>query len=424
MTWQSYLQLTLYVVVLVGLSIPLGRYMAAVFEGRARFLAWLEKPLYWLAGTRETDEMDWKRYALAALLFNLFGLLTVWGLQLFQTSLPGNPDGMGEVTWHLALNTAISFATNTNWQSYGGETTLSYLVQMLGLTVQNFVSAATGIAVVIALFRGFSRRETKNIGNFWVDLTRSTLYVLLPLSFVMALLLVSQGVVQTFEPHQNAQLIEAQTVETPQKDDAGNPVLDKDGNPVVDKSVVNEQAIAVGPAASQVAIKQLGTNGGGFFNVNSAHPLENPTAFSNFLEVLAILIISSALCLTFGQMIGDKRQGWALLAAMLIMLVALLIPCVAAEQSGNPAFEGVDQSASATQSGGNMEGKEVRYGIANSALWAVTTTAASNGSVNSMHDSYTPLGGMIPMWLMQLGEIVFGGVGSGLYVMIVFAIVA
>jgi K+-transporting ATPase ATPase A chain len=424
MTWQSYTQLALYMVVLVGLSIPLGAYMARVFEGKVRFLAWLERPLYWLSGTREDDEMDWKRYALAVVMFHVLGLLVVWGLQLFQSALPGNPENLPDVSWHLALNTAISFATNTNWQGYGGETTLSYLVQMLGLTVQNFVSAAAGIAVVIALIRGFSRRETKNIGNFWVDLTRCTLYVLLPLSFAMALLLVSQGVVQTLLPYQKAELVEAQTIETPVMNDAGEPVLDREGNPVVEKSEVKEQVIAVGPAASQVSIKQLGTNGGGFFNVNSAHPLENPTAFSNFLEVLAILIVSSALCLTFGHMVRDKRQGWALLAAMVFLLVALLIPCAAAEQSGNPAFAGVDQSASATQSGGNMEGKEARNGIANSTLWAVTTTAASNGSVNSMHDSYTPLGGMIPMWLMQLGEIVFGGVGSGLYGMMVFAIVA
>jgi K+-transporting ATPase ATPase A chain len=300
----------------------------------------------------------------------------------------------------------VSFATNTNWQGYGGEVTMSYLSQMLGLAVQNFVSAAMGIAVLSAFIRGVARHTAKTIGNFWVDLTRTTLYILLPLSLVLALLLISQGVVQTFSPYRTVTLLQ--------------PTVDADGNPVV------EQVLAVGPAASQIAIKQLGTNGGGFFNVNSSHPFENATPLSNFFEMLAILVISGALCYTFGVMVGDTRQGWAILAAMTIVFVALLGVAVWAEQGGNPAFTamGVDQAQTDVNPGGNMEGKEVRNGIANSALWATATTAASNGSVNSMHDSYTPLGGLVPMWMMQLGEIIYGGVGSGLYGMLAFVIVA
>jgi K+-transporting ATPase ATPase A chain len=303
---------------------------------------------------------------------------------------------------------------------------MSYLTQMLGLTVQNFVSAATGMAVLVALIRGFVRQSAGTIGNFWVDLTRSTLYILLPLSLILALLLVSQGVVQTFSAYQTVPLVESVEYDTQKLDAAGQPIKDDKGTPVTEKTTRKEQVIAVGPAASQVAIKQLGTNGGGFFNVNSAHPLENPTPLSNFLEVLAILLIPAALCYTFGRMVGDTRQGWALLFVMTIVFVALLAVCVTSEQAGNPALvqAHVDQEISAVQSGGNMEGKETRFGIVNSALWATATTAASNGSVNSMHDSYTPLGGLVPMWLMQLGEVIFGGVGSGLYGMIVFAIVA
>jgi K+-transporting ATPase ATPase A chain len=303
---------------------------------------------------------------------------------------------------------------------------MSYLTQMLGLTVQNFVSAATGMATLVALIRGFTRRKADIIGNFWVDMTRSTLYILMPLSLVLALVLVGQGVVQTFSPYQTVPLLERVSYEQPKLGADGVALQDASGKPVLEAVEVKEQMIAVGPAASQVAIKQLGTNGGGFFNVNSAHPLENPTPLSNFLEMLSILLIPAALCYTFGMMVGDTRQGWAILAAMTLMLVALIFVTVPAEQSGNPAFSalGVDQIASAEQSGGNMEGKETRFGITNSALWAVVTTAASNGSVNAMHDSFTPIGGLVPMWLMQLGEVVFGGVGSGLYGMIMFAIVA
>ena len=370
--------------------------------------------------------MRWTQYALAMLAFNLLGALAVYGLQRLQVYLPFNPQSFAAVSPDSSFNTATSFATNTNWQGYGGETTMSYLTQMAALTVQNFVSAATGIAVLVALIRGFARQKTDTVGNFWVDLTRTTLYILLPLSLILALVLVSQGVVQTFSAYPSVPLVEAVEYDTPKLDAAGQPVKDAQGNPVTEKVVQKDQILAVGPAASQIAIKQLGTNGGGFFNVNSAHPFENSTPLSNFLEVLAILVISGALCYTFGKMVGDTRQGWAILAAMTLVFVVLLAVCVGAEQAGNPALTklGVDQTPSAQQSGANMEGKETRFGIVNSALWATATTAASNGSVNSMHDSFTPLGGLVPMWLMQLGEVIFGGVGSGLYGMLVFAIVA
>ena len=379
-----------------------------------------------MCGIDPGQEMHWTRYALATLWFSLFGVLAVYALQRFQAVLPLNPASMGAVSPDSSFNTAVSFVTNTNWQGYGGESTMSYLTQMLALTVQNFVSAATGMAVLVALIRGFARQSSQTVGNFWVDLTRSTLYILLPLSFVLALVLVSQGMPQTLSAYQTVPLVESVEFDNPKLDKAGQPFKDEKGNPVTEKAIQKEQVIAVGPVASQVAIKQLGTNGGGFFNVNSAHPLENPTPLSNFLEVLAILLIGAALCHTFGRMVGDKRQGWALLAAMTIVFVVLLAVCAGAEQAGNPALSklGVDQTASAVQPGGNMEGKETRFGVVNSALWATATTAASNGSVNSMHDSFTPLGGLVPMWLMQLGEVIFGGVGSGLYGMLVFAIVA
>ncbi|MBK9747933.1 MAG: potassium-transporting ATPase subunit KdpA [Chloroflexi bacterium] len=410
MTSIGILQLILYVVVLLLCVKPLGSYMANVYEGKSalnRIFAPVERGLYRLFGTRADVEMNWKTYALAFLAFNLIGLLIVYVVQRAQGSLPLNPAGLASVSPDSSFNTAISFASNTNWQGYGGETTMSYLTQMVGLTVQNFVSAASGMAVLVALFRGLSRRTTSVIGNFWVDLTRSTLYILLPLSIILALLLVSQGVVQTFDNYQTAQVVDSTAL------------TDADGN------AVTEQVIAVGPAAAQVAIKQLGTNGGGFFNVNSAHPLENATPLSNFLECLAILLIPAALCYTFGKMIGDTRQGWAILAVMTIIFVVLLGVATFAEQGGNPNFpDGVDQTASAVNLGGNMEGKEARFGIPTSVLWAVATTAASNGSVNSMHDSYTAIGGLVPMWLMQLGEVVYGGVGSGLYGMLIFAIIA
>ncbi len=407
MTGIGILQLVIYMAVLILLARPLGTYIANVYEGKSavnRFFGPMERMIYRVFGTREDIEMNWKTYALAFMVFNVLGLLVVFALQRAQTSLPLN-QGIQFLTTTMtpdsAFNTATSFATNTNWQGYGGEMTMTYLTQMLGLTVQNFVSAACGMAVLVALIRSLARRTAQTIGNFWVDITRSTLYILLPLSILLALILVSQGVVQTFNTYTTAQIVDP-------------------------TGIVTEQTIAVGPAASQIAIKQLGTNGGGFFNANSAHPFENPTPLTNFVQSLSILLIPAALCYTFGKMVGDTRQGWAVLAAMTVIFVALLAGVCLAEQAGNPAIErlGIDQTASALQSGGNMEGKEVRNGIVYSALWAAATTAASNGSVNSMHDSYTPLGGLVPMLLMQFGEVIYGGVGSGLYGMLIFAIIA
>jgi K+-transporting ATPase ATPase A chain len=410
MTLSGWLQIIFYLVVLVLLAKPLGSFMAKVYLGERTFLtpvfAPLERLTYRLAGIHPEDEMDWKIYTAAMLLFSAISFIFLYLLQRLQGFLFLNPMAMGAVSSDLSLNTAVSFITNTNWQSYGGETTLSYLTQMVGLTVQNFVSAAAGMAILIAFIRGFTRHNTRNLGNFWVDLTRSTLYILLPLSIVLSLALVSQGVVQTFSPSLTAKLIQPEAGQNNQ--------------------TISTQILAVGPAASQIAIKQLGTNGGGFFNVNSAHPFENSTPLSDFLEMLSILLISGALCYTFGKMVGDTRQGWALLAAMLILLVALIVVAYTAEAAGNPKLTalGVDQTAGNLQPGGNMEGKEVRFGLANSSLWATVTTAASNGSVNSMHDSFTPLGGMVPLVMMMFGEVVFGGVGSGLYGMLVFVIVA
>ncbi len=410
MNLYSWFQLIFYAVVLLFLAKPLGTFMSKVYQGEHTFLdhvlAPVERFIYRLAGVNPDEDMNWKTYAIAVLLFNVMGLLAVYILQRVQAVLPLNPQGLGAITADSAWNTAVSFATNTNWQGYGGEMTMSYLSQMLGLTVQNFVSAATGMAVLVALIRGIVRHTSKGIGNFWVDLTRSTLYILLPLSIVLALALVSQGVVQTFSSYKTVALFQ--------------PTTDTNGN------AVTEQVLAVGPAASQIAIKQLGTNGGGFFNVNSAHPFENPTPFSNFLEMLSILVIPAALVYMFGKMVGDTRQGWAILITMTIIFVAFVGLAVWAEQAGNPAFTkmGIDQAQTNINPGGNMEGKETRFGVANSALWATATTAASNGSVNSMHDSFMPLGGLVPMFLMQLGEIIFGGVGSGLYGMLAFVIVA
>jgi K+-transporting ATPase ATPase A chain len=430
MTPNGYLQLALYLALLLLLAWPLGLYMARIYQGQTpQFMRWLrpvEHSIYRLSGVHPDDDMPWTRYALALLALNLLGVLVVYALQRLQVWLPLNPEHLASTTPDLAFNTAVSFATNTNWQSYSGETTLSYLTQMTGLTVQNFLSAASGMAVLVAMMRGFTRKEAGGVGNFWVDLVRSTLYILLPLSLLLALVLASQGVVQTFAPYAKATLVQPVEYEQPKTSPDGQPLTDASGQPVTEKRTASEQLIAVGPAASQVAIKQLGTNGGGYFNVNSAHPFENPTPLSNFLEMLAILLIPAALCFTFGRFVGDLRQGGAILAAMTLVFAALLAVCVWAEQSGNPLFErlGLSTQASELQAGGNMEGKETRFGIVNSALWATATTAASNGSVNSMHDSFTPLGGLVPMWLIQLGEVIYGGVGSGLYGMLVFALVA
>lgn len=430
MSGQGFLQIAIYVIALLALAKPLGAYMARVYQdesvGLNRWFAGIERLFYRLSGIDPEQDMRWQQYALAMLVFNLFGLLAVYLLQRFQDVLPLNPQDLSAVTPDSSFNTAVSFATNTNWQGYGGESTMSYLTQMLGLTVQNFVSAASGMAVLVALIRGFVRRNAQGIGNFWVDMTRSTLYILLPLSFLLAVVLVGQGVVQTFDSYATVNLQEQVSYSAPKLDADGKAVVDAEGKPVTETLQTLQQTLALGPAASQVAIKQLGTNGGGFFSVNSAHPFENPTPLSNFLEMLAILLIPAALCYTFGVMVGDTRQGWAILGAMTLVFVTLIFVTVPAEQSGNPALTalGVDQSMTSQQAGGNMEGKETRFGIVNSGLWAVATTAASNGSVNSMHDSYTPIGGMVPMWLMQLGEVIYGGVGSGLYGMIVFAIVA
>jgi K+-transporting ATPase ATPase A chain len=429
MTANGYLQLAFYLVVLIALAKPLGTYMAAIYEGKPAILnelgAPLERLIYRICGVKESEEMSWTRYALASLWFTLFGLLAVYGLQRLQNYLPLNPAGMAAVSPDSSFNTAVSFVTNTNWQGYGGESTMSYLTQMLALTVQNFVSAGLGMAVLIALVRGLARQSAQTLGNFWVDLTRGTLYILLPLSIILSLVLVAQGMPQTLSAYKTVPLVESVEYDNPKLDAVGQPVKDEKGNPVTEKATQKEQVIAVGPVASQIAMKQLGTNGGGFFNVNSAHPYENPTPVSNFLEMLAILLIPAALCYTFGVIVGDRRQGWAVLAAMTIVFVALLAVCVGSEQAGNPALAklGVDQTASATQAGGNMEGKETRFGVVNSALWATATTAASNGSVNAMHDSFTPLGGVVPMWQMQVGEVIYGGVGSGLYGMLLLVIV-
>jgi K+-transporting ATPase ATPase A chain len=420
MTISGVLQLVLYLGVLLALVKPLGWFMARVYQnkpcGLDRVLGPVERLIYRVAGVKPEAETGWKTYTGAALVFSGVGLVVVYALQRLQASLPLNPQGLGPITAHSSFNTAVSFVTNTNWQGYGGETTMSYLTQMLGLGVQNFVSAATGMAVLAALIRGLARKSASTIGNFWVDLTRSTLYILLPLSLVLAVALVGMGSVQTFKPYQTVTLTQPLSY-TGAADAAG---VTPAPTPVA------EQTLPLGPAASQIAIKQLGTNGGGFYNVNSAHPFENPTGLSNFLEMIAILLIGAASCWMFGEMVGDRRQGWAVLAAMTAIFAVLLVSCYGAEQAGNPrlAALGLDQATTATSPGGNMEGKEARFGIAPSATWAVATTAASNGSVNSMHDSYTPLGGMVPMWLMQLGEVIFGGVGCGLYGMLMFVIVA
>ena len=408
---------------------PLGLYMANVFEGRPiwplRLGAPLERAVYRLCGIEPAREMGWKEYAVALLLFNALGGLALYLLQRCQLWLPLNPQKFPGVSPDSAFNTAVSFITNTNWQGYSGESTMSYLTQMAGLAVQNFLSAASGIVVAIVLIRGLARHSVQTIGNVWADLTRATLYILLPLAVLLALALASQGVLENFSPYKEITTVEPLTYQQPKTDASGNPLKDAAGNPVQESVTTHTQTLPMGPIASQESIKELGTNGGGFFNANSAHPYENPTALSNLLEMLAILLIPAALTYTFGRMIGDTRQGWAVLAAMVILFVSLLTVAAYNEQRGNPVWAGlvVDQSAGASQAGGNMEGKETRFGIAGSALFATVTTATSCGAVNGMHDSFTPLGGFVPLFQMQLGEVVFGGVGTGLYSMLIFAIV-
>lgn len=426
MTAGAVIQLVAFLLVLLLAAWPLGRWMNAVMAGQVGWLVRLERPLWRLAGTGPDQESGWWSYTLGLLLFNGLGVVVVYALQVFQGSLPLNPQGFGAVSPDSAFNTAVSFVTNTNWQGYVGEATMSYLTQMLALTVQNFLSAATGMVVVVALIRGFARHSAQAIGNVWVDLTRATLWILLPLSLVLALVFAEQGVIQNFSPYVEVQTLEAQHWQEPKLDPQGQVLKDEQGQAVMEDKSGQTQTLAMGPVASQLAIKMLGTNGGGFFNANSAHPYENPTPLSNFLQMLAIFLIPTALCFQFGRMVGDLRQGWAVLAAMTVLFVAFLAPVTVAEQAGNPQWTalGVNQSASADQPGGNMEGKEARFGINASTLFATITTAASCGAVNAMHDSFTPLGGAVPLVMIQLGEVVFGGVGSGLYGMLVFAMLA
>jgi potassium-transporting ATPase potassium-binding subunit len=407
---------------------PLGSYIADVMQGRPNFASRAggraEALLYRLCGVDSAEEMPWTQYAIALLLFNVLGAVVVYGLQRLQFFFPLNPQKFAAVSPDSSFNTAISFITNTNWQGYSGESTMGYLVQMAGLAVQNFLSAATGIAVAIALIRGFTRHTVNTIGNFWVDVTRCTLYILLPLSVVLALALASQGVIQNFAGYKDATTVEKITYQNPKTDAAGNPIKDAAGNAVTETATTQTQTLPMGPIASQEAIKELGTNGGGFYNANSAHPYENPSPLTNMLELLAILLIPFALTYTFGKMVGDTRQGWVVLTAMLILFVPLVMLAFHSEQAGNPliAKQGIDQVASSLQAGGNMEGKETRFGIAASALFAAAATGTSTGAVNTMHDSMTPLGGFVPLVLMQLGEVAPGGVGTGIYSILIFAI--
>lgn len=426
MTSHAWLMLGIFLAVLLLMAKPLGIYIANAMEGRLRAGRPFENLVCRLCGIRADEESNWLRYALALLLFNALGVVAVYGLQRLQAVLPLNPQQMAAVAPDSAFNTAVSFVTNTNWQGYGGESTMGYLVQMLGLGVQNFLSAATGIAVVFALIRGIARHSATTVGNAWVDLTRATAYVLLPLSVLMALFLAGQGVIQNFSPYRDVTTVETTHYDAPRLDASGQPLKDSKGNALTDPAETRVQTLPMGPVASQEAIKMLGTNGGGFFNANSAHPYENPTPLTDFVQMLAIFLIPAALCISFGRVVGDSRQGWAVLAAMTLMFVLAAWAAMSFEQQGNPqlAALGVDQAASALQAGGNMEGKEARFGIADSALFATVTTAASCGAVNAMHDSFTPLGGLVPLVNMQLGEVVFGGVGTGLYGMLVFAILA
>jgi len=426
MTNHAWILLAVYFLILLLLAKPCGIYIANVMDGKLKFARGMENALFRASGIKQNEEMGWLKYALAILIFNALGALAVYALQRLQLWLPLNPQQMSNVSPDSSFNTAISFVTNTNWQGYSGESTMSYLTQMLGLTVQNFFSAATGIVVVIAFIRGFLRHTASTIGNAWVDLTRCTLYILLPLSMVFAVFLSSQGVIQNFDAYKNVTTVEATKYDNPKLDAAGQPLKDAKGNAITEPASTQTQTLPMGPVASQEAIKMLGTNGGGFFNANSAHPYENPNALTNFLQMLSIFLIPAGLCITFGRMVGDQRQGWTVFAAMSLIFVVFAIGAMTFEQQGNPHLTtlGADQTLTALQPGGNMEGKETRFGIADSGLFATITTLASCGAVNAMHDSFTPLGGLIPIASMQLGEVVFGGVGSGMYGMLVFAVMA
>ena len=428
MTGQAWFTLALFLGVLVALAYPLAIYLARIADAKpiGGICGKVERLIYRASGIDAAQDMPWTRYAVALLLFNALGVVVVYLVQRLQVWLPLNPQTLANVTPDSAFDTAVSFVTNTNWQGYAGESTMSYFTQMIALAVQNFFSAASGLAVAFALMRGFARRSSQGIGSFWVDLTRGTLYVLLPLSLLLAIVFMGQGVIQNFDAYKDVSPLESLTYTQPKLDAAGQPLKDAAGNAVTETLTTRTQTLAMGPVASQEAIKMLGTNGGGFFNANSAHPYENPTPLSNFLQMIAMLLIPAALCLTFGRMVGDARQGWAVLGAMTAIFVVMAAVALWAEQQGNPLFTplGVDQSHSALQAGGNMEGKEARLGVVASALFATITTAASCGAVNAAHDSLTPLGGLVPMWLIELGEVVFGGVGSGLYGMLIFAIMA
>jgi len=428
MTAQAWLTIGLFVIVLIAIAYPLAVYIARIADGAAiRGVAGtVERLLYRVAGVDQDQDMSWTQYAIALLLFNALGALVVFTVQRLQLWLPLNPQAFVNVSADSSFNSAVSFVTNTNWQGYSGESTMSYFTQMVALAVQNFFSAATGIAVAFALIRGFARRSAQGIGNFWVDLTRSTIYILLPLSTILAVVFMSQGVIQNFDAYKEATTVESLTYANPKLDAAGVPLKDAQGNPVTEPATTQTQSLAMGPVASQEAIKMVGTNGGGFFNANSSHPFENPTPLSNFFQMIAMFLIPAALCFVFGRMVGDSRQGWAVLGAMTVIFLFMAVIATWAEQQGNPAIAalGVDQTHSALQAGGNMEGKETRFGIVASALFATITTAASCGAINAVHDSFTPLGGLVPMWLIELGEVVFGGVGSGLYGMLIFAIMA
>ena len=428
MTAQAWFTIGLFVIVLIAIAYPLAIYIARIADaaeirGAAGFV---ERFLYRAAGVDPEKDMPWTQYAIALLLFNALGALVVFAIQRLQFWLPLNPQAFVNVSPDSSFNSAVSFVTNTNWQGYAGESTMSYFTQMVAFAVQNFFSAATGIAVAFALIRGFARRSAQGIGNFWVDMTRGTLYILLPLATILAVVFMGQGVIQNFDAYKQATTLESLTYANPKLDADGAPLKDTLGNPLTESLTTQTQSLAMGPVASQEAIKMLGTNGGGFFNANSSHPFENPTPLSNFFQMLAMFLIPAALCFVFGRMVGDSRQGWAVLGAMTVIFLFMAVMATWAEQQGNPAIAalGVDQTHNALQAGGNMEGKETRFGIVASALFATITTAASCGAINAVHDSLTPLGGLVPMWLIELGEVVFGGVGSGLYGMLIFAIMA